>query len=89
MTHMPNANWFDCPACVEENAALGGGASHADLHYNDGVTLWGICSLHRHRWAVTTDVIALALFDLAHAAPDEKTRLGAAMALIDQLEPPQ
>ncbi len=66
MRDLSNAigDYFECPHCYAENGSLGGGSGRPDRYFNACGTLWGVCDLHRVRWAVTRALLAAGIPDV-------------------------
>jgi hypothetical protein len=58
--HARISDYTECPLCLAENVALGGGTGHADHYFNAEGALWAVCAMHRVRWYVTRELFACA-----------------------------
>jgi hypothetical protein len=67
---------LQCPYCVAENDAIGGGVGYADRYFNHAGELWAVCAVHQVRWYVTRE---LSLVDrnerLGHPDPGAASKL--------------
>jgi hypothetical protein len=59
--HERICDWTQCPRCVAENEALGGGTGYADSYFNAGGALWAVCAVHDVRWYVTHALFCLSI----------------------------
>ena len=65
-----------CPICVAENDAVGGGFGYADRFFNYERELWAVCVVHQVRWYVTRELSLVDRNDrLAHPDPDAASKL--------------
>src|SRR5437762_5603873 len=67
---------LQCPYCVAENDAIGGGVGYAARYFNHAGELWAVCAVHQVRWYVTRE---LSLVDrnerLGHPDPGAASKL--------------
>ena len=67
---------LQCPYCVAENDAIGGGVGYAARYFNHAGDLWAVCAVHQVRWYVTRE---LSLVDrserLGHPDPEAASKL--------------